>query len=66
MKQKPMTMDLEELLTPEELCDFLSVKMSWIYRQVREGNIPHFHLGKYLRFSRPEIENWVAQCHENR
>ena len=59
-------MNLEDLLTPEELCQLLHVKISWIYRQVREDNIPHFHLGKYLRFSRPEIEKWIAQRHVNR
>lgn len=59
-------MDLKDLLTPEELCDLLHVKMSWIYRQVREGAIPYCKIGKYLRFYRPEVEKWVAQCQGNR
>jgi len=61
-----VTMDLRDLLTPEELCELLYVKKCWIYRQVREGNIPYLHLGKYLRFSRPDIEKWLTECQVNR
>lgn len=61
-----ITMDLKDLLTPEELCQLLHVKMTWIYRQVREGTIPHFKVGKYLRFFRPDVEKWVAQCQVKR
>ena len=38
-------MNLEDLLTPEELCKLLQVKMSWVYRQVREQSIPFVKLG---------------------
>jgi excisionase family DNA binding protein len=60
------TIDLKNLITPGELCELLHVKMTWIYRQVREENIPYCKIGKYLRFYRPEIEKWVAQCQVNR
>jgi len=59
-------MNLEDLLTPEELCQLLHVKMSWLYRQVRERNIPFTKLGKYLRFSRPSIEKWLTENQINR
>lgn len=59
-------MNLKDLLTPEELCDLLHVKMSWIYRQVREGTIPHCKIGKYLRFYRPDIEKYLTQSQANK
>ena len=53
-------MELEDLLTPEQLCELLHVQRTWIYRKVRERSIPHLHLGRYLRLYRPAIEKWVA------
>lgn len=59
-------MRLEDLITPEELCKLLRVKMSWLYRQVRERNIPFTKLGKYLRFYRPDVERWLADHQINK
>lgn len=53
--------NLDDLLSPEQLCEKLQVKASWIYRQVREESIPYTKVGKYLRFYRPEIEKWLAE-----
>jgi excisionase family DNA binding protein len=58
---KEVDLDLRDLITPEELCELLQVKMTWVYRQVREGNIPHHKLGKYLRFHRPTVGRWVLK-----
>jgi len=63
VKQK---IDLENLLTPQELCELLQVKISWLYRQVRERNIPFTKLGKYLRFYRPAIEKWLIENQVNK
>jgi len=59
------SVDLDDLLTPDELCELFKVKRCWLYRQVRERNIPCVHLGKYLRFSRAEVERWLAQHQGN-
>jgi excisionase family DNA binding protein len=49
-----------DLLTLEQLCEWLQVKTGWVYRQTREKNIPFVKLGKYLRFYRPDIEKWLV------
>ena len=52
----------DNLATVSQIAEFLQVPNSWIYaRTRRRGNdrIPHFKLGKYLRFSRCEVLEWV-------
>ena len=58
-------LDLNDLLTLDQLSQLLQVRKSWVYRQVREQAIPHVHVGKYLRFSRAEVEKWLAQHQAN-
>ena len=60
------SVDLDDLLTLDQLSQLLQVRKSWVYRQVREQAIPHVHLGKYLRFSRAEVQRWLAQQRPNR
>jgi hypothetical protein len=38
------------LLTPEQLALQLSLPMTWVYEQSRQGNIPTHRIGRYLRF----------------
>lgn len=50
------------LITPEELADWLKVPLSWVYDRTRESGpekLPVRKLGKYLRFSIPEIEDYL-------
>lgn len=58
----------DELSGVKDIAVFLSVPVSWVYERTRRrGNerIPHFKLGKYLRFSRTEIIDWVHQQRGN-
>ena len=51
----------EELLTPDELCDKLKVGKPWVYRQVRETEIPRVKCGKYLRFRLADVLNFLEK-----
>ena len=44
-----------ELLTPEDLADWLKVPLSWVYEQSRQGNIPTHRIGRYIRFDLHEV-----------
>jgi excisionase family DNA binding protein len=44
-----------KLLTPEKLALKLSVPVSWVYEQSRQGKIPTHKLGRYLRFDVAEV-----------
>jgi len=50
----------EPLLRPEDAAELLSVKVSWIYEACRTGRLPHLRVGKHLRFTRSELERWLA------
>jgi excisionase family DNA binding protein len=52
----------ERLLTVTEVADLLRVRASWIYERSRRSGadqIPHFKLGKYLRFSEQAVLEWL-------
>jgi excisionase family DNA binding protein len=51
----------EPLLRPEDAAELLSVKVSWIYEACRTGRLPFLRVGKHLRFTRSELERWLAQ-----
>jgi excisionase family DNA binding protein len=48
-----------ELLTVEEVADFLRVRPSTVYEWAKDGRIPASKVGRLWRFSREEIEAWV-------
>lgn len=51
----------DELLTLDELCDWLKVPKGTIYKQRSEGTAPPaYRIGKHLRFMRSEVLDWLA------
>jgi len=53
-----------ELLTVDEIAALLKVPTSWVYDRTRQRGaerIPHVKLGKYLRFSSADVQNWLEQ-----
>jgi excisionase family DNA binding protein len=54
----------DELLTVAEIAARLKVPTSWVYERTRLRGIarmPHFKLGKYLRFSEREVWEWLER-----
>jgi len=57
-------MEVQELLTVEEMSARLKVKPSWLYfrtMQKGEGAIPCFKIGKYLRFNPIAVMGWIQE-----
>jgi len=53
---------MDRLLTTEELSKVLNVPKSWIYDRTRKSGperIPHFKVGKYIRFSESEVMSYL-------
>lgn len=50
----------DRLLDATELAERLNVPAGWPLEQARAGNIPHIKLGRYVRFSWPDIEEWLG------
>jgi len=47
----------------KSLAECLSVKESTVYAWVRSGDIPHYKLGRLIRFKVADIELWMASKH---
>jgi len=59
----------EELMTVSQIAAFLNVPVSWVYERTRRRGferLPHMKLGKYLRFSMPEIKDWLQKQYRER
>jgi excisionase family DNA binding protein len=53
---------LADLLTVRETAQFLKVSVSWVYEHVRpdtEDRLPVVKLGKYLRFDRRDLHEYI-------
>ena len=58
----------DELATVTEIAEFLQLPKSWVYERTRRRGIeriPHFKLGKYLRFSKLEVLDWIRHQRGN-
>jgi excisionase family DNA binding protein len=54
--------EANDLLTPQQLAEFLQVPLSWIVEKTRSrcpNRLPHFRIGRYLRFYKPDVEKWL-------
>ncbi len=53
----------EPLMSVQELAVFLNVPRSWVYTQIREAKrtgFPVIKVGKYRRFIRQDVMDWLA------
>jgi excisionase family DNA binding protein len=50
-----------ELLTFDEVVALLKVPRGWLYDRTRKHEIPHLKLGRYLRFERTALMEWLAK-----
>ena len=50
----------EKLISLEELCEFLGVRKSYIYRQTSQNRIPYYRISG-LKFKLSEIRVWVEK-----
>lgn len=50
-----------ELLTVKDVAKMVKRSPDHIYRCVREGTIPHYKMGRDVRFSLAQVEQWLAE-----
>ena len=56
-----MAEPLGEVLTIEELAEYLKISKSTLYKLVREGSVPCQKVGKHWRFHKEAIDSWLKQ-----
>jgi excisionase family DNA binding protein len=57
----PLTDAGGDLLTAEEVASVLRVTPAWVYAQTRRRQIPHLRLGRYVRYRREALDQWMEQ-----
>jgi len=63
--RKVMKMQEEQekkLLTIAEVAAYLSIKQKTIYAKVESGEIPHYRIGRLIRFRLDDIDAWLMGC----
>jgi len=55
------TADPGDLLTAEEVASLLRMTPAWVYAQTRRRRIPHLRLGRYVRYRREALDEWIEQ-----
>jgi excisionase family DNA binding protein len=50
-----------DVLTIEELSDYLKIPKSTLYKLVREGKIPCQKIGRHWRFHKEAVDNWLSK-----
>jgi excisionase family DNA binding protein len=54
----------KEFMTVAELADLLNVNRNTVYRLVDRGEIPCHHIGRAKRFSREDVNAFLARIRE--
>jgi excisionase family DNA binding protein len=52
---------LNQLMTVQDLADYLRVTVKTIYRLLEHGNVPATRIGHLWRFNKDDIDNWLHQ-----
>jgi excisionase family DNA binding protein len=54
-----MSTETDTLLTADDVAAMLGVSKSWVERAVKRNELPVIRLGRYIRFRRESVEEWV-------
>jgi excisionase family DNA binding protein len=49
------------LLNPDQVCDLLQVKKSWLYDEVQAGRLKARRIGRQLRFTRGDLREYIER-----
>jgi excisionase family DNA binding protein len=55
----------DELMDVKGLAGYLKVKKQWVYEKTHLGIIPYYKVGKYPRYRKSKIDEWLLKK-ENR
>jgi excisionase family DNA binding protein len=54
-----------DVLTVDEVSEWLRIPRSTVYKLCKEGRIPVVKIGKHWRFSRKRLEDWILDSTQN-
>ena len=50
-----------QLLSVQEVSDVLGIGRSWVYQQIRSGEMPSVHLGGSVKVKREDLEQYIEK-----
>ena len=53
--------DMTQIMTAQEMADYLRVTMKTVYRLLERGKIPAIKVGRQWRFDRTAIDEWLRE-----
>jgi excisionase family DNA binding protein len=53
-----------KLVGIKTMAEKLDVQKSWLYSRTRTGKIPHYKVGKYVKFVELEVMEWLKNQNE--
>ena len=57
---RPQARDFELLSIPQ-ICQFLAMGKSWVYRRIHNGEIPSVRLGRAIKVRRSDLEQYLEE-----
>jgi excisionase family DNA binding protein len=51
----------DPLLTADEVAAMLQVSKAWVYAETRAGRVPYVPLGRYVRYRRSAVAQWITE-----
>jgi excisionase family DNA binding protein len=54
----------EPLMTMQEVAQYLQCSLSTVRRWVGRGVLPHYRMGRMIRFRRAELDRWLEAYRE--
>ena len=60
-EEQQMVPDPAQVMTINELSDYLKVSKSTLYKLAQEGSVPGQKVGKHWRFHKGAIDDWLRQ-----
>jgi putative molybdopterin biosynthesis protein len=59
-------MDDNAALTAQDVAYLLKIAKNTVYELVKRGELNHYKVGRKMRFSRPDVENYIAGARAGR
>jgi excisionase family DNA binding protein len=50
----------EPMMNAQSAAEMLGLPPTWLLRKARDGQIPHVRFGRYVRFERVALREWVT------
>ena len=54
----------QNLIGIKAMAEKLDIPVSWLYSRTRTNEIPHYKVGKYVKFVESEVMDWLKSQNE--